>query len=77
MTHNMKKTLMRMLTLMLLAILSLGARAQVTVIYGEDGEEGKPYYKFSGGTIEATKQSTAANGQVTVTLNVTPISQSV
>ena len=68
----MKKILMRMLTLMLLAILSLGARAQVTVIYGEDGEEGKPYYKFSGGTIEATKQSTAANGQVTVTITVTP-----
>ena len=76
MTHNMKKTLMRMLTLMLLAILSLGARAQVTVIYGEKGETGNPY-QFSGGIIEATKQSTAANGQVTVTLNVTPISQSV
>lgn len=77
MTHDMKKTLMRMLTLTLLAILSLGARAQVTVIYGDKGEEDNPYYKFSGGTIEATKQSTAANGQVTVTLNVTPISQSV
>ena len=67
----MKKTLMRMLTLMLLAILSLGARAQVTVIYGDKGDEGKPYYKFSGGTIEATSQS-AANGQVTVTITVTP-----
>lgn len=75
MTHDMKKTLMRMLILMLLAILSLGARAQVTVIYGEKGETGNPY-KFSGGTIESTSQS-AANGQVTVTLNVTPISQSV
>ena len=73
MTHNMKKTLMRMLTLMLLAILSLGARAQVTVIYGENGDEGKPYYKFSGGTIEATKQSTDG-GKTTVTLTVTPAS---
>ena len=74
MTHNMK-TLMRMLTLMLLAILSLGARAQVTVIYGEKGETDNPY-KFSGGTIEATNQ-TVANEMVTVTLTVTPISQSV
>ncbi|MCR5850569.1 MAG: hypothetical protein K6G92_07635, partial [Bacteroidaceae bacterium] len=48
----------------------LGARAQVTVIYGEKGETGNPY-KFSGGTIEATNQS-AANGQVTITLTVTP-----
>ncbi len=71
----MNKTLMRMLTLMLLAILSLGARAkQVTVIYGEKGEMGNPYYKFSGGTIEATKQSTDASGQVTVTLTVPPAS---
>ena len=61
-----------MLTLMLLAILSLGARAQVTVIYGEKGETDNPY-KFSGGTIEATNQ-TVANEMVTITLTVSPAS---
>ena len=45
MTHNMKKTLMRMLTLMLLAILSLGARAQTTYTYYALHANGKGYMK--------------------------------
>ena len=72
MTRDMNKTLMRILSIALLMMVSIGAWAQVTVIYGDKGDEGKPYYKFSGGTIEATKQSTDASGQVTVTITVTP-----
>ena len=67
MTHDMKKTLMRMLTLMLLMMVSMGARAEIKIDLG--GKDNKGVYE--GGTVTA-KQSEAKDGKVTVTLTFTP-----
>jgi hypothetical protein len=67
MTHDMKKTLMRMLTLMLLMMVSMGARAEIKIDLG--GKDNKGVYE--GGTVTA-KQSEAKDGKVTVTLIFTP-----
>jgi len=80
MTHDMKKTLMRMLTLMLLMMVSIGAGAEVKVIYGEKGTElqadkdGKVTLgqkELTGGTIVIT-QVAQRDGTTKVTLAVTP-----
>ena len=69
MTHDMKKTLMRMLTLMLLMMISMGAWAQekyVTVNLGANNDG-----KFDNGTIVEAGQEREGDA-VTVTLTVTP-----
>lgn len=81
MTHDMKKTLMRMLTLMLLMMVSIGAWADVKVIYGEKGTELQADKDgtitigqkegLTGGTIVIT-QVAQRDGTTKVTLAVTP-----
>lgn len=69
MTHDMKKTLMRMLTLMLLMMVSLGARADVKVLFGENGTE---KYEGKGGTIQVKQEESRDGGKVTVRLAFIP-----
>ena len=69
MTHDMKKTLMRMLTLMLLMMVSLGARAEVKVLFGEKGTE---KYEGKGGTIQVKQEESRDGGKVTVRLAFIP-----
>ena len=64
MTHDMKKTLMRMLTLMLLMMVSIGAWADVKVIYGEKGTE-----------LQADKDGKVTLGQKELTGGTVIISQ--
>ena len=66
----MKTYMTRLFTVLMLAMVSMGAWADVKVVYGEKGEE---KFTGSGGTIEATDQSKPdANDQVTITLTVAP-----
>ena len=72
MTHDMKKTLMRMLTLMLLMMVSMGTKADVKVIYGD---KGTGTFDGSGGTIEVKQETSKDNAtKVTMSLIVTPSS---
>ena len=65
----MKKTLTRLFTVALLLMVSLGARAEVKVLYGEKGTE---KFEGSGGKIEVTQKESDDKTQVTVYLTVTP-----
>lgn len=70
MTHDMKKTLMRMLTLMLLMMFSMGAYADVKVLFGENGDD---VFSGKGGTIEVSQEPDEKDEtKVIVTLTVTP-----
>ena len=70
MKRDMSRILTRIFTMLMLAMVSTGAWADVKVVYGEKGEE---KFTGSGGTIEATDQSKPdANDQVTITLTVAP-----
>lgn len=80
MTHDMKKTLMRMLTLMLLMMVSMGARAEVKVLFGVNGTELQPdkdgkvtlgQKELTGGTV-IISQEDQKDGTTKVTLAVTP-----
>ena len=63
----MNKTLMRISTLALLLMVSMGANGEVRVDLGGQNNDGV----YEGGTITAS-QSDVADGKVTVTLTVTP-----
>lgn len=65
----MKKTLMRMLTLMLLMMVSMGARAEVKVLFGEKGTD---KYEGKGGTIQVKQEESRDGGKVTVRLAFIP-----
>lgn len=76
----MKKTLMRMLTLMLLMMFSMGAMADVKVLFGEKGQELQPgkdgsitlsQKEITGGTIVITQED-LKDGTFKVVLSVTP-----
>lgn len=76
----MKKTLMRMLTLMLLLMVSMGAMADVKVLFGEKGQELQPgkdgsitlsQKEITGGTIVITQED-LKDGTFKVVLSVTP-----
>ncbi len=60
---------MRMLTLMLLMMVSLGARADVKVLFGENGTE---KYEGKGGTIQVKQEESRDGGKVTVRLAFIP-----
>ena len=64
----MKKAMTRIFVLALLMMVSMGAWADVKVVYGEDGED---TCKFTGGEITASVGE-EKGGEVTVTLTVAP-----
>jgi len=64
----MKKAMTRIFVLALLMMASMGAWADVKVVYGEDGED---TCKFTGGEITASVGE-EKGGEVTVTLTVAP-----
>ena len=66
----MKTYMTRIFTMLMLTMVSMGAWADVKVVYGEKGED---KFTGTGGTIEATAQSKPnANDEVTITLTVAP-----
>ena len=69
MTHDMKKTLTRLFTVALLMMVSLGARAEVKVLFGEKGTE---KYEGKGGTIQVKQEESRDGGKVTVRLAFIP-----
>ena len=69
MIQDMKTTLTRLLMVIMLMIFSMGAKADVKVIYGEKGTE---KFEGSGGKIEVTQKESDDKTQVTVYLTVTP-----
>mgnify|MGYP002623383781 CR=1 FL=1 len=72
MTRDMNKILMRICTLALLLMVSMGTWADVKVLFGENGTE---KYEGSGGTVEVKQEeSKSDNTKVTVSLIVTPSS---
>ena len=73
MTRNMSdmsNIMMRLFTVVMLMVFSMGASADVKVLYGEKGAE---KFEGTGGTIEV-KQEDSKNDKtkVTITLIVTP-----
>lgn len=70
MTRDMKTILTRLFTVLMLIFFSMGAEAQVKVLFGEEGTE---KFEGKGGTIEV-KQEDSKNdkAKITVTLIVTP-----
>ena len=64
----MSKTLIRIFTVLLLTMVSMGAWADVKVVFGEKGDE---KFTGTGGTITVTQED-LKGGQVIVTLNVIP-----
>lgn len=62
----MKTTLTRLFTVALLMMVSMGAKADVKVLYGESGND-----TFTGGKISAT-QEVQKDGQVAVTFTIKP-----
>ncbi len=68
MIRDMKKAMTRIFALALLMMVSMGAWADVKVVYGEDG---KDTYKWTGGEITASVGE-EKGGEVTVTLTVAP-----
>lgn len=80
MTHDMKKTLTRLFTVALLMMVSLGAKADVKVLFGEKGTELQPakngtitlgQKELTGGTI-IISQEDQKDGTSKVTFAVTP-----
>ena len=69
MTHDMKKTLTRLFTVALLMMVSMGARAEVKVLFGENGTE---KYEGKGGTIQVKQEESRDGGKVTVRLAFIP-----
>ena len=70
MTQDMKTTLTRLFTVMMLIIVSMGAMADVKVLYGEKGES---TFKSDGGTIEVKQEVSKKDAtKITVFLIVTP-----
>ena len=73
----MKITLTRLLTVVMLIIVSMGAKAQVKVLFGENGDDKfksdgeKIEATYDGGTIVVTQKTVDAT-KVTVYLTVTP-----
>ena len=73
----MKTTLTKLLTVMMLIMVSIGAKAQVKVLFGENGDDKfksdgeKIEVTYDGGTIVVTQETVDANS-VTVYLAVTP-----
>ena len=65
----MNKTLTRLFTLMLLMMVSMGARADVKVLFGEKGTE---KYEGKGGTIQVKQEESRDGGKVTVRLAFIP-----
>ena len=65
----MNKTLTRLFTLMLLMMVSLGARAEVKVLFGEKGTD---KYEGKGGTIQVKQEESRDGGKVTVRLAFIP-----
>ena len=65
----MNKTLTRLFTLMLLMMVSMGARAEVKVLFGEKGTE---KYEGKGGTIQVKQEESRDGGKVTVRLAFIP-----
>ena len=63
----MKTYMTRILTVALLMMFSMGARAQISIVLGGEKNDGV----YAGGTI-AAKQNDAKDGKVTVTLIATP-----
>lgn len=66
MIQDMKTTLTRLFTVALLMMVSMGAKADVKVLYGESGND-----TFTGGKISAT-QEVQKDGQVAVTFTIKP-----
>ena len=69
MIQDMNKTLTRLFTLMLLMMVSMGARADVKVLFGENGTE---KYEGKGGTIQVKQEESRDGGKVTVRLAFIP-----
>ena len=65
----MKKTLTRLFTVALLMMVSMGARAEVKVLFGENGAE---KYEGKGGTIQVKQEESRDGGKVTVRLAFIP-----
>ena len=59
----------RLMTVIMLMIFSMGAKADVKILYGEKGTE---KFEGSGGKIEVTQKESDDKTQVTVYLTVTP-----
>ena len=69
MIQDMNKTLTRLFTVALLMMVSLGARADVKVLFGENGTE---KYEGKGGTIQVKQEESRDGGKVTVRLAFIP-----
>ena len=82
MNQNMKTTLTRMFTVVMLIMVSMVAQADVKVLFGEDGKELEPgkdgtitlsQKEVTGGTITITQEK-PTDGKVRVNFNVAPAS---
>lgn len=70
MLRDMKTTLTRLFTVMMLIMVSMGAKADVKVLFGEKGES---TFKSDGGTIEVKQEASKKDAtKITVYLIVTP-----
>lgn len=69
MIQDMNKTLTRLFTVALLMMVSMGARAEVKVLFGENGTE---KYEGKGGTIQVKQEESRDGGKVTVRLAFIP-----
>ena len=66
----MKTTLTRLFTVMMLIMVSMGAKADVKVLFGENGDD---TFKSDGGTIEVKQETSKEDAtKITVYLIVTP-----
>ena len=69
MIQDMKTTLTRLFTVMLLIMVSMGAKADVKVLFGENGDD---TFKSDGGTIKVKQETSKEDAtKVTVYLIVT------
>lgn len=82
MIQDMKTTLIRLFTVMMLIMVSMVAQADVKVLFGEDGKELEPgkdgtitlsQKEVTGGTITITQEK-PTDGKVRVNFNVAPAS---
>ena len=70
MLRDMKTTLTRLFTVMMLIMVSMGAKADVKVLFGENGDD---TFKSDGGTIEVKQEASKKDAtKITVYLIVTP-----
>ena len=69
MIQDMNKTLTRLFTVALLMMVSMGAKAEVKVLFGENGTE---KYEGKGGTIQVKQEESRDGGKVTVRLAFIP-----